>query len=165
MQKALMRVYSSRKISLGLKILSSAAVILSVLSYASLLFLSFRDSVYEGLGVLLSLSIPFFVVSFVRAAFDAPRPYEVYDFYKERPKERDGKSFPSRHAYSAFAIAVLSFFFSVYLGVVLSVLALLLCVARVLLGIHFIRDVVAGAAIGIVSGGIGIAVVGFLENV
>jgi len=150
-------VYSRKRLSLLLRIVSHAAVAVSVLAYAYLLFLSFRESVYEGLAVFFSLAIPFFIVSLVRAAFDAPRPYEIYDFYLERPKKREGKSFPSRHAYSAVSIAVLAYFYSVPVAVAVSAFALLLCVSRVLLGIHFIRDVVAGALIGAVSGGIGIA--------
>lgn len=164
MEKTLRRVYSSHRLSRFLKLISSLTVIISVLSYAALLFLSFRNDIYEGMTVFFSLAIPFFVVSFVRALFDAPRPYEVYDFYKERPKERDGKSFPSRHAYSALAIATLSYSYFIPLGIALSVFALVLCVSRVLLGIHFIRDVVAGGLIGILSGGIGIALVYYIQN-
>ena len=87
---------------------------------------------------------------------DAPRPYELYDFYENKPKEREGRSFPSRHAYSAFVIATIAFAYSIPLGIGLVLLGIALAVSRVLLGIHFIRDVVCGAIVGVISGLIGI---------
>jgi membrane-associated phospholipid phosphatase len=129
---------------------------LSVVAYCALLFLSFYNSIYEGVSVLASAALPFFAVGFVRMMIDAPRPYELYDFYETKPKERAGRSFPSRHAYSSFVIATISFLYSVPLGIGLLLIGLALIASRVLLGIHFIRDVVAGAAIGIISGLIGI---------
>jgi membrane-associated phospholipid phosphatase len=107
-------------------------------------------------SVLASAALPFFAVGFVRMMIDAPRPYELYDFYETKPKERAGRSFPSRHAYSSFVIATIAFLYSVPLGIGLLLIGLALIASRVLLGIHFIRDVVAGAAIGIISGLIGI---------
>ncbi len=156
MEKLLRRVYESRKASLSLKVISNAAVIVSVLSYCVLLFLSFYKSIYEGLSVLLSAALPFFAVSAIRMLIDAPRPYELYDFYENKPKEKAGRSFPSRHVYSAFVIASLSFVYCVPLGIALTLVGIMLAISRVLLGIHFIRDVVCGAAVGIISGLIGI---------
>ena len=156
MEKVLLKVYNSKKATLSFKLISSFAVISSVLSYCVLLFLSFYNSIYEGLSVLLSAALPFFAVGFVRMMIDAPRPYELYSFYEIKPKERAGRSFPSRHAYSSFVIALIAFYYSIPLGIGLIFMGLLLSVSRVLLGIHFIRDVVAGAAIGIISGLLGI---------
>ncbi len=156
MEKLLLRVYESKKATLSLKVISALSVIFSVLSYCVLLFLSFYNSIYEGLSVLLSAALPFFAVGFVRMIIDAPRPYELYTFYENKPKERAGRSFPSRHAYSVFVIATIAFFYSVPLGIGLLIFGLALAVSRVLLGIHFIRDVVCGAAVGVISGLIGI---------
>ena len=100
--------------------------------------------------------MPFLAVSAVRFLINAPRPYELYDFYEKKPKEKHGKSFPSRHVYSAFVIATLAFVYSIPLGVSLALIGVSLAAARVLLGIHFIRDVLCGALIGTVSGLIGI---------
>lgn len=156
MEKLLFRVYKSKKASLTLKIVSHSSVIVSVLAYCVLLFLSFKSSVYEGVSVLLSAAVPFLAVSAVRFLINAPRPYELYDFYEKKPKEKHGKSFPSRHVYSAFVIATLAFVYSIPLGVSLALIGVSLAAARVLLGIHFIRDVLCGALIGTVSGLIGI---------
>ncbi len=63
-----------------------------------------------------------------------------------------GKSFPSRHAFSAFAIAASWFAASAPVAVVLLVAAVVLAICRVLGGVHFPRDVVVGALIGSVTG-------------
>ena len=164
MEKILRKVYRSKRATLSFKVISSVSVILSVFAYCALLFLSFYNSIYEGVSVLLSAALPFFAVGFVRMMIDAPRPYELYDFYEQKPKERAGRSFPSRHAYSSFVIATIAFLYSVPLGIGLSLIGIALVVSRVLLGIHFIRDVVCGATIGIISGLIGIFFV-ILPNV
>ena len=156
MEKLLLKVYKSKRATLSFKVISALAVILSVLSYCALLFLSFYNSVYEGLAVLLSAALPFFAVGFVRMMIDAPRPYELYDFYENKPKEREGRSFPSRHAYSSFVIATIAFAYSVPLGIGLLLMGLALAASRVLLGIHFIRDVLCGALVGVISGLLGI---------
>ena len=156
MENLLLRVYKSKKATLSFKTISHTAVILSVISYCVLLFLSFYSSIYEGLSVLLSAALPFFAVSAVRMLIDAPRPYELYDFYENKPKEKAGRSFPSRHVYSAFVIATLAFVYSIPLGVGLLLIGAALAAARVFLGIHFIRDVVCGALVGVASGLIGI---------
>ncbi len=160
-EKILLRVYNSRRASLALRIISELAVIASVLTYCLLLFLSFRDGWQTGLAVLLSAAIPFFFVGFIRAKINAPRPYELYDFYERKPKERAGRSYPSRHAYSVFVIATLSAYFSPWLAVSGFIFGISLCVCRVLLGIHFIRDVAAGALLGLVSGLLGIFIMLF----
>ncbi len=156
MEKLLFKVYKSKRATLSFKVISALAVGFSVLSYCVLLFLSFYNSIYEGLSVLLSAALPFFAVGFVRMMIDAPRPYELYDFYEIKPKEKAGRSFPSRHAYSSFVIATVSFAYSIPLGIGLLLMGIALCASRVLLGIHFIRDVVCGAAIGVISGLLGI---------
>ncbi len=157
MEKILLKIYKSRKITLALRIVSTASEFIGVASYCALLFLSFYSSVPEGLAVLLTAAIPFFFVGFIRAKINAPRPYELYDFYEKRPKEREGRSYPSRHAYSIFVIAMLAVYYSIPLAVALFALGIALCISRVLLGIHFIRDVAAGALLGIAAGALGIA--------
>ncbi|MFE6848869.1 phosphatase PAP2 family protein [Streptomyces sp. NPDC057686] len=62
-------------------------------------------------------------------------------------------SFPSSHAASAAAAAVA---FSVLLpGVPIAVAAVVMCVSRVIAGVHYPSDVAAGAALGVVAAGVG----------
>ena len=61
-------------------------------------------------------------------------------------------SFPSDHAVGAFAIAIAVWFYDRTAGAVLLSLALLLALARVLVGTHYPGDVAGGALIGILFG-------------
>ena len=112
-------------------------------------------SIIYAMRYLVCLAIPFVIVSFTRRLVNAKRPYEVYDFYEQRPKGRSGCSFPSRHAFSAFAIGTICLFVYPVLGIFTLVISGMMCVCRVLLGIHFIRDVIGGAIVGVLSSLIG----------
>lgn len=97
-------------------------------------------------------AVGFVAVSFFRKRFNAPRPYECCAIAPLIARDGAGKSFPSRHAFSAFAIAASWFAASAPVAVVLLVAAVVLAVCRVLGGVHFPRDVVVGALIGFATG-------------
>ena len=125
---------------------------------ALLVWLAVTGEYLVCLRVAVAAAVPFVLVTVLRAAFNAPRPYEVYDFYTMPPREKKGHSFPSRHVFSLFLIATLLARFYPLPAAVLFVLGICLCVCRVLLGIHFIRDVAAGALLGVVSGLVGLLI-------
>ncbi len=159
MEKLLIRVYRSRGVSLALKIISYAAVLIFISAYALLLYLSYRNGgIWAAVRLAALSALPFAVVTVVRGLIDAPRPYELYTFYEVKPKGKAGRSFPSRHVFSAVMLATIAIPTSVPLAAALYALAAALAIARVLLGIHFIRDVLAGAAIGAVSGALAILI-------
>ncbi len=89
------------------------------------------------------------IVTVLRAIINAKRPYEVYDYTPAVAKNTKGKSFPSRHTVCAFIIAMAFLYISPKLGVIMLLLAAAIGVTRVLSGVHFIRDVIGGAAIGV----------------
>ena len=95
------------------------------------------------------------VISIIRYVINAKRPYEVYDYTPAVNKNTKGKSFPSRHTVSAFIIAMAFMYIQPKLGVIMLVVATLIGVTRVLSGVHFIRDVIGGAVIGVVVGALG----------
>lgn len=107
------------------------------------------------LRVILTPSISFVLVSLFRRYVNAPRPYEVTDKVPLIKKDTQGKSFPSRHVFSAFVIATTIYFIYSPLGVVLMLAGCTLAVLRVIGGVHFPRDVIVGAVIGILSGVLG----------
>ena len=57
---------------------------------------------------------------------------------------------PSRHCFSAAAIAATVWYVLPPLGAVLAVLAVIIAVSRVVTGVHFVSDVLAGLAFGLV---------------
>jgi membrane-associated phospholipid phosphatase len=95
----------------------------------------------------------FLILTVFRRLINRRRPYEVYDMPPAIPKDKKGSSFPSRHVYSAFAIAFAFWWVGsitqtpavVGIAVLLAVLGVLLAVIRVTAGIHFLSDVLAGA--------------------
>lgn len=121
------------------------------------------DAVFAGqidallMKALLVPAISFVLVSLLRKAINAPRPYEVFGIAPVIPKGTKGKSFPSRHAFSIFVIGMTFLATCPLPWVGWLVLALGVCLAcvRVLAGVHFPRDVVAGALIGILCGWLG----------
>ena len=159
MQRVLRRVYSSRRMSVSLKIISHASVLISVAAFILVLVTSYLKEPMLALRVALAGGIPFVIVTVIRRAVNAPRPYELYSFYDVPPKNKRGQSFPSRHVFSSFTVAVLSVTVSPILTAVLALVGLLLAMSRVLLGMHFIRDVVCGALIGILSGVCGLLLI------
>ena len=115
-----------------------------------------RDGVV--LQMVVTCGVSFVLLSLVRALLDRPRPYEVYGLPPLLPKDTRGKSFPSRHVFSICVIGTSLLYLTPWLGVVLLALGAVLAVCRVVSGVHFERDVLVGAALGILSGMIGFSI-------
>ena len=155
-EKHLYRVYKDENLTEMLRISSLAIVALTVYSFLSALFVIFSESPFMALELLLITGVPFAAVSAARRLVNAPRPYELLEFYEKKPKAKSGSSFPSRHVFSVFVIGTALIVENAFLGAALLILGAVLAIIRVLMGIHFVRDVVAGGVIGIVSGVIGL---------
>ncbi|MBQ7387174.1 MAG: phosphatase PAP2 family protein [Clostridia bacterium] len=158
MERLLKEISENKILTLSLKVYSHACVLLSVILFVMLEYKAYESSLTEALSLAVSLAVPFLVVSVLRVIINAPRPYEVLGIYENLPKNKRGRSFPSRHAFSVFAIAVTAFPTYPALAVTGIILGVGLCIARVLLGIHFVRDVLAGALIGIASAAFGLII-------
>lgn len=124
-------------------------------AYAGLLlYLLFRQG-YTSVSFLKTLLIPagvFLAVSLFRKWYNAPRPYEVYETAPFISKNKKGQSFPSRHCASAFIIAMAFLYTCLPAGVCFLILGTVIAAARVLGGVHFIKDVLAGAGFSILCG-------------
>ena len=88
----------------------------------------------------------------LRARLNVPRPYEQPGFVPLVQKSTKGHSFPSRHALSAAVLAMVWLYFYPVVGWVMAGIAVLICILRVLTGVHAVRDVVCGAALGFALG-------------
>lgn len=113
----------------------------------------------EIIRVILVPGISFILVSVIRHFINAERPYIKYDFIPLIQKEKKGDSMPSRHVFSAFVIGMACLYINLILGIVILAVGVIMAVERVVVGVHFPRDVVVGAIIGIVSGIIGFYVI------
>lgn len=94
----------------------------------------------------------FLVVSGFRAAFDAPRPYELLDIDPLIKKTTVGQSMPSRHLFSMTMIAMCWLYWCAPVGAALLLLCVVMGYVRVVGGVHFPRDVFSGALGGIILG-------------
>ena len=140
------------------RVVTAATGVLPGIVYAVypflLLFLLLRNRAALPRAVIVP-ALGFLTVTALRAAINAPRPYETLGIPPLTPKETKGKSFPSRHGACAAVIAVTALNVLPPLGAGLCVLALLIGLSRVLSGVHFIRDAVCGLALGAVIGWVG----------
>lgn len=105
--------------------------------------------------IILVTGISFVLVSIFRHIYNAERPYIRYDFNPIIEKEKTGESMPSRHVFSAFVIAMAFGTIEMWMGVVALILGVIMAFMRVIAGVHFPKDVIAGALIGIFSGIVG----------
>jgi membrane-associated phospholipid phosphatase len=99
----------------------------------------------------------FLVVTFARLIINRKRPYERYATPPAIQKSTSGKSFPSRHVFSASVIAATFFYAGInpLIGAAIAAAAVMLGMIRILSGVHFVSDVVAGVLAGILAGVIG----------
>lgn len=104
------------------------------------------------LKVLLVPAGTFAFVTLLRYVINAPRPYEVTGIVPIIKKDTVGLSFPSRHTSSVFIIAMAYLYVNAVLGFFMMIFAVLIGLSRIVFGVHFAKDVIAGALISIVIG-------------
>lgn len=101
------------------------------------------------------IAVPLFMfitLSAARYLINKERPYEKYDITPIFPKDTKGKSFPSRHTASAAVIAVTFLYISLPLGIIFLIISALIAASRVIGGVHFPRDVIAGVVYALLCG-------------
>lgn len=147
-----------------LKIAIPMAVILlwiSRLFYISFgieIILAFVVQPLFGLLMLLLSAIGFILLTIIRDKINAPRPYELFKIDPVIPKDTKGHSFPSRHTFSAVLIAgnwailymVQPSLMLMIILIIHGLATLYIMVSRVLLTLHFPKDVIAGLVSGII---------------
>lgn len=102
-----------------------------------------------------SIGIPggsFLAVSLFRSIYSAPRPYEALTITPLIQKETKGKSFPSRHVFSAFLIGMTFLPVIKPVGILILAAGVVMAFIRVIGGVHFPKDTAAGALLGILCG-------------
>ena len=85
----------------------------------------------------------------IRAVYHRPRPFLTHDIVQLLPET--SYSFPSGHATFFFAFAGALYFYNKRWGIWFGIAALLIGIARVMSGVHYPSDIIAGALIGILT--------------
>lgn len=105
--------------------------------------------------LLVTVLIPgagFFLLTAVRAKINRPRPYETWKIDPLIPKDTRGNSMPSRHVFSSTLISMAWMSVSVPAGLVLLAVSAAAAWIRVLAGVHYPSDVIAGYLAGVAAG-------------
>ena len=151
----------ARAITLANKVITDAVYVAYPCLLAWLAYAAAIAGGGEALGVLaravLVPGVSFALVTALRKAVNAPRPYEVFGVAPVIPKDTQGNSFPSRHTFSIFVIAMTfrACCTLAWAGPVMLAAGVVLAAIRVVSGVHFPRDVVVGALCGVLAGWVG----------
>lgn len=87
-----------------------------------------------------------FIVELIRLFYYRPRPFVLNSLNQLIPET--GYSFPSGHATVFFAIATAIFCYNKKLGVIFFVASVLMNVSRVIVGVHYLSDIIGGMILG-----------------
>ena len=117
-----------------------------------LIWLWHRDGWLFLFTTVLIMGGGFFLLSLGRSLYNRPRPYQTWNIQPLIKKDSLGKSFASRHVFSATTIAMFALLLNPWLGGTMLLLAALLAILRVLGGVHYPSDVLAGYVLGILVG-------------
>lgn len=142
----------------ALAALRTADKLLALLVYAAYPLLLLWLALHRNHRLLRTVLVPaavFVAGTVLRAALNRPRPTVVLGLPSLLKKEKQGESFPSRHVLSAAVITAVFFYAAPPLGPVLAVITLLIALVRVIGGVHFVKDVTAGALLGGALGWLG----------
>ncbi len=142
-----------KKISTFIVYLCKGLSLIIYFSYIlSILYLCLQRDWKKLLPFLCIPASGFLIETLIRAKINAPRPYELLNLPPLDRKDTKGKSFPSRHAFSAAILSVAFYTLHPYFGWILILFALLIGLCRILIGVHWIKDVVCGLIFGWVYG-------------
>ena len=142
----------------GAQALASADKVLVAVVAVTFLGIAAWLALHQDMRViryLLVCAVSFFALSALRSKLNWARPYEMFNIDPLIKKDTVGKSFPSRHIFSASVIACALMWLNVWLGIAGFAIMAVIAVIRVIGGVHFPRDVIAGATLGILCGAIG----------
>lgn len=118
-----------------------------------LLYLYLIDLPISEWGLMVIVpGISFVLLSIFRKVINAPRPYEEWPIQPLIKREKVGESFPSRHVFSATMISMCILKWQPILGLICLILSLILAFCRVVVGVHYPKDVIVGILIGLLCG-------------
>ena len=139
----------------GIYLLNQLVTYIIYIAYPALALYLFMERDKRLWKIVLVPGVSFLLVSVFRAVYDEKRPYVAFDYKPVIQKEKKGKAMPSRHVFSAMILSAAFFYIVPASGIFMFVCALLMCVGRVLAGVHYPKDVLVGALLGLGMGLVG----------
>jgi undecaprenyl-diphosphatase len=107
-----------------------------------------RTGLETALRMLAAGGIGLIVYKLLKSSTSRPRPYQVLRDIRAGIDPLDAFSFPSGHTLHAVAFTAVAVFYIPALALVLVPFTLLVGLSRVVLGLHYPSDVLAGAILG-----------------
>lgn len=143
----------------GIHIANRLCTTVMYVAYPLLLVYLFLQKDMHLLRAVFVPAISFVLLSVVRGKINRPRPYETFSMPPIIKKDTKGHSFPSRHVFSAAMISMTFLLVSpwMWIGVLFLCITAALAVVRVVSGVHYISDVIAGFVTAVIT-----AVVGYI---
>lgn len=120
--------------------------------FLTILFLApfYKDKLKLFLTAVISVVLSRLVITeIIRFLYCRPRPFLAYTI--NHLAEDMSCSFPSGHAAFFFALAMAVYFYNKKWGYAFFAAAILMTIARVIAGVHYPADILAGAIIGILT--------------
>ncbi len=90
------------------------------------------------------------ITNIIRTIYYRPRPFIEHQVNLLLEHSAEG-SFPSGHAAFFFALSAIVYFFNKKAGIFFLIISFLMGIARVFVGIHYPRDILAGIFVGVFS--------------
>ena len=107
-----------------------------------------EDNLRNIFVILISAIIAWLISKAIKFFYFFPRPFETLDNVNLLFEYGDGDSFPSGHATFFSALATSFYFYHKYLAIIYIIGAILIGISRIVAGIHWPLDIVAGYIIG-----------------
>lgn len=111
---------------------------------------SLRAWIWECCTIFASAAGAYVVAYVLKIIFHAPRPFVTHLDVIPLVSESWYSSFPSGHATLFFALATAIYLYDKRAGAVFFVLAVIIALSRIVAGVHYPGDILAGAVIGVV---------------
>lgn len=90
----------------------------------------------------------FVIVEIIRYLIRRPRPFLIHSVHQL--VQESSYSFPSGHATFYFALATVAYILNKKLGVIFFLIAAIISVSRIVVGVHYPSDIIAGGLLGII---------------
>lgn len=135
-----------------IKLVNKLLTVITYFAYPAMAAYLFIKADERLLKVVAVPATGFIMLTVFRKAVNRSRPYEKFAINPIIKKDTKGQSMPSRHIYSITVIAMTFLYVMPALGVVFLIFALILAAVRVIGGVHYPTDVLAGFLLGVLSG-------------
>ncbi len=143
------KIHSNNLLKTIIVFISKYLPYISFLLYPCILLYLFFTHNSLLLSTLLRPLSAFIFVTIIRKIINRKRPYESMNI-QPLIQHKSGESLPSRHALSAMIIAFVCIDINIYLGIMMFVLAVIICLSRIIAGVHYISDVIVAIIIAVI---------------